>query len=182
MVDCTLHLHKHHRLSLAQAYHHTLSSYHALRAEHEHATRAATLEARAYGAIFAISSDGRATTAVETERGYRKEAKELERGAAYFKRVFTGGTEGDAAGQSITDARTGAIRVKSASQSYSKGFSYLKSALEARDGVQEEVKEATEEEKDVVMSSESPIEAETPSNYQHPYSREAERVPILQRQ
>ncbi|KAK0553144.1 mitochondrial ribosomal small subunit component [Tilletia horrida] len=52
VVSCTIHLHQNHGLSLSQAYHHTIASYHALRAEHETASRFAVLEAEAYGAKF----------------------------------------------------------------------------------------------------------------------------------
>ncbi|UZJ57062.1 hypothetical protein CBS101457_006382 [Exobasidium rhododendri] len=141
VVACTLHLHKNHSLSLSQAYHHTLSSYHALRAEHEHASRSAVLEARSYGAVFTTNSLGEATAAVEIERGFRKEGEELLKGAAYFRKIYKAGAGAEAA---VADANTGATRIKSASDRYSKGQLYLKAALEARDGVQKEVNEATE--------------------------------------
>lgn len=138
VIAFTIHLHKKHSLSLSQAYHHTLSSYHALRAEHEHATRSAILEARSYGAVFATTVDGEETSAVEIERGYQKEERELKKGAEYFQKTY--GMAGNTAGvlSTVTDNKTGAIRVKVATPRFSRGQLYLKAALEARDGVKTE--------------------------------------------
>jgi small subunit ribosomal protein S23 len=135
VVACTIHLHKNHSLSLSQAYHHTLSSYHALRAEHEHASRSAVLEAQAYGAVFTTTSSGEASAAVEIERGFRKEAQELLKGAAHFRKIYRAGAGQEAA---EGDANSGTTRVKSASNQYSKGQQYLKAALEARDGAEKQ--------------------------------------------
>jgi len=117
-----------------------LSSYHALRAEHEHASRSAVLEAKSYGAVFAVSSvTGKPTAAVEIERGYKKEGEQLEKGASYFRKSYQAGGAAEAA-SIVADEKTGATRVKSISNRFSKGQLYLKAALEARDGVPEEAK------------------------------------------
>ncbi len=65
-------LHESHGLSLSMAYHNTLSSYHALRAEHETASRFAVLEATNIGATFGPS---------ETERSFIREGEALEKHA-----------------------------------------------------------------------------------------------------
>lgn len=161
VVACTIHLHKNHSLSLAQAYHHTLSSYHALRAEREHASRSAVLEAQAYGGIFAISEDGKPTAAVEIERGYRKETEELRKGAAYFQRTYGSAGGSIEALSSITDLRTGAVRVKSATPRYSKGHLYLQAALERRDGLKEDViDESTEAAAQIPEASTETVEGD----------------------
>ncbi|KAE8215827.1 hypothetical protein CF327_g956 [Tilletia walkeri] len=68
VVSCTIHLHQKHGLSLSQAYHHSIASYHALRAEHETASRYAVLEAEAYGANFGPT---------ETTRAFRREQRQI---------------------------------------------------------------------------------------------------------
>lgn len=116
------------------------------------------MEARAYGAVFAVSADGSETAAVEIERGYQRESEELEKGAAYFKTVFagTGAAEGEA---SVADTRKGALRVKSSSAHYSKGQLYLKKALEARDGMQDKT--------DMEQQGESAQESQAPAAVEH---------------
>lgn len=131
VVACTLHLHEHHGLSLSQAYHHTLSSYHALRAEHETASRSALFEALAYGATFnnspALPNGSGSGGAAETVRGYQKEANELAKGAAYFYQ-----SRGEAA---VADNATAlkAKRIKNPSTVFSKGEQYLQAALASRE-------------------------------------------------
>jgi hypothetical protein len=110
-----------------------------MRAEQEHASRSAILEAQSYGAIFAISEDGKPTAAVEIERGYRKETEELKKGAAYFQRMYGSASGSAEALSSVTDARTGSVRVKNATPRYSKGHLYLQAALDRRDGPKEDV-------------------------------------------
>ena len=56
-------------MSLSQAYRRTIASFHAVQAEREQRLRFAILEARNYGADFSLS---------ETERGFAKEAQELD--------------------------------------------------------------------------------------------------------
>ncbi|KAK0561001.1 mitochondrial ribosomal small subunit component [Tilletia horrida] len=68
VVACTVHLHQQHGLSLSQAYHHTIASYHALRAEHETASRFAVLEAEAYGANMGMT---------ETTRNFLREHRRI---------------------------------------------------------------------------------------------------------
>ncbi|CAD6887686.1 unnamed protein product [Tilletia controversa] len=68
VVSCTIHLHEKHGLSLSQAYHHSIASYHALRAEHETASRYAVLEAEAYGAQFGPT---------ETTLAFRREHRQI---------------------------------------------------------------------------------------------------------
>lgn len=161
VIACTIHLHKKHSLSLSQAYHHTLSSYHALRAEHEHATRSAILEARSYGAVFTTNSNGEATSAVEIERGYAKEGRELAKGAEYFKKTYALAESATQVLSSVTDSKTGAVRVKVASPRFSKGHLYLKAALEARDGVKSDADFMSEivEQPDEVVKSQSADQA-----------------------
>ncbi|KAL9939148.1 hypothetical protein V8E36_001961 [Tilletia maclaganii] len=59
VVSCTIHLHQKHGLSLSQAYQHTIASYHALRSEHDIATRYAAHEAEAYGHQFGLTETTR---------------------------------------------------------------------------------------------------------------------------
>jgi hypothetical protein len=94
--------------------------------------------------VFAVSSDGKPTAAVEIERGHRKEAEQVTRGANYFRSVYRAGSASAAAAAAssvVADADSGFTRVKSGSDQYSKGQLYLKAALEARDGKPEEVME-----------------------------------------
>ncbi|KDN44911.1 hypothetical protein K437DRAFT_290897 [Tilletiaria anomala UBC 951] len=70
VVTATLELHQAHELSLSAAYHTTLASYYALRAEHENASRYAVVEAIASGARF-----GR----TQTQRSFEKEGSVLQR-------------------------------------------------------------------------------------------------------
>lgn len=139
VVACTIHLHTHHGLSLSQAYHHTLSSYVALRAEHEHASRSAILEARAYGAVFAIGADGLPTAATETERGFRKESEELRKGAAWINAGGLASVSGVAGGSAGAAAAGilggGTLRTKNTWLPSSRGVAYLQHALAARDNV-----------------------------------------------
>lgn len=120
-VACTLAAHRQGGLSLSQAYHNTLSSYHGLKAEHEHATRYAALEAKYYGADL-----GR----TETQRGFEKEDKALESWAAW---AAGGAASGDAA--SAADVQqTKAARVKRTDQTFTSGDAYLEAAKAFREG------------------------------------------------
>lgn len=98
VISFSVHLHMHHQLSLAHAYRHALAQYHALRAEHETASRYALLEAQAYGAIFAPSQAHKVFTqrirgpmpfhaAPETYRGFLKETQDLAKFAADAERT-----------------------------------------------------------------------------------------------
>ncbi|PWN31472.1 uncharacterized protein FA14DRAFT_162727 [Meira miltonrushii] len=141
VVACVVHLHRQHGLSLSQAYHNTLSTYYALRAEHEHASRIAIFEAKAYGARFAKIRDlngNPSTTAVEIERGFHKEAEELREGAKYYaktnnlsERLFGGAHEVDQRAAS----RKYRFRIRNTWAPVSQGEKYLQAALKARDGI-----------------------------------------------
>lgn len=136
VIACVVHLHRHHGLSLSQAYHNTLSSYHALRAEHEHASRSALFEARAYGAQFTHTHDGRSTSAVEIERGFAKEGQELRKGARFFAKMFGGpAVTGLGDGTGGAPPRKYRFRVRNTWAPVSQGEKYLQAALTARDGL-----------------------------------------------
>lgn len=68
VIQCTLRTSADCQMSLAQAYQRTIAAYHAIQAEREHMLRFANLEARSLGADLGPT---------ETERGYRKEEREL---------------------------------------------------------------------------------------------------------
>lgn len=146
VVACVVHLHRHHGLSLSQAYHNTLSTYYALRAEHEHASRIALFEAKAYGATFAKVRDvnGKpSTTAVEIERGFHREAEELVKGAKYHAKtsnlserlMFGGANEVDQRAAS----RKYRFRIRNTWAPASQGEKYLQAALKARDSVSHQI-------------------------------------------
>ncbi|SPO22545.1 related to RSM25 - mitochondrial ribosomal protein, small subunit [Ustilago trichophora] len=119
-VACTLAAHRQGGLSLSQAYHNTLSSYHGLKAEHEHATRYAVLEAKYYGADLGKT---------ETQRGFEKEDKALESWAAWA----AGGMAGDAANAADLQ-QTKAARVKRTDQTFTNGDAYLEAAKAFKEG------------------------------------------------
>ena len=73
VVQCTLKTAECTDMSLSQAYRRTIASYHAIQAEREHRMRHAILEARSLGAEFGPT---------ETERGFIKESRELDKWAA----------------------------------------------------------------------------------------------------
>lgn len=73
VVQCTLKTAECTDMSLSQAYRRTIASYHAIHAEREHRMRHAILEARSLGAEFGPT---------ETERGFIKESRELDKWAA----------------------------------------------------------------------------------------------------
>lgn len=142
VIACVVHLHRQHGLSLSQSYHNTLSSYYALRAEHEHASRIALFEAKAYGAQFAKIRDvdgNPSTTAVEIERGFHKEAKEILKGAKYLAKTsntsdrlaFTNANEVD----QRANSRKYRFRIRNTWAPASQGEKYLEAALKARDNV-----------------------------------------------
>lgn len=120
-VACTLAAHRQGGLSLSQAYHNTLSSYHGLKAEHEHATRYAVLEAKYYGADLGKT---------ETQRGFEKEDKALESWAAW---AAGGAASGDAANAADVQ-QTKAVRVKRTDQTFTSGDAYLEAAKAFREG------------------------------------------------
>lgn len=119
-VACTLAAHRQGGLSLSQAYHNTLSSYHGLKAEHEHATRYAVLEAKYYGADLGKT---------ETQRGFEKEDKALESWAAWAAGGMAGGDVGAADAQ-----QTKASRVKRTDQTFTAGEAYLEAAKSFKEG------------------------------------------------
>ncbi|SAM77140.1 related to RSM25-mitochondrial ribosomal protein, small subunit [Ustilago bromivora] len=122
VVACTMAAHRQGGLSLSQAYHNTLSSYHGLKAEHEHATRYAALEAKYYGADFGKS---------ETQRGFEKEDKALETWAAW---AAGGMATGDAANAAADSQQTKAARVKRTDQTFTSGDAYLEAAKAFKEG------------------------------------------------
>lgn len=122
VVACTMAAHRQGGLSLSQAYHNTLSSYHGLKAEHEHATRYATLEAKYYGADLGKS---------ETQRGFEREDKALESWAAW---AAGGMTAGDAANAAADSQQTKAARVKGTDQTFTSGDAYLEAAKAFKEG------------------------------------------------
>lgn len=119
-VACTLAAHRHGGLSLSQAYHNTLSSYHGLKAEHEHATRYAVLEAKYYGADLGKT---------ETERGFEKEDEALDSWAAW---AAGGIVAGDAAAGEVQ--QTKAARIKRTDETFTSGQAYLAAAKAFREG------------------------------------------------
>ncbi|CDU24418.1 related to RSM25-mitochondrial ribosomal protein, small subunit [Sporisorium scitamineum] len=121
-VACTLAAHRQGGLSLSQAYHNTLSSYHGLKAEHEHATRYAILEAKYYGADLGKT---------ETQRGFEKEDKALESWAAWAAGGMAGG---DAATGADAQQQAKAVRVKCTDQTFTSGEAYLEAAKAFREG------------------------------------------------
>lgn len=127
-----------HGLSLSQAYHHTISSYHALRAEHEHAARSAVREAQAYGGVFTISSDGTPSSASEIERGFRKEGIELSKGALWLASSASGSRDNMLPMQ-IHSGPQSSKYTKNIWSPFSRGQKYLQAALEARDRVGTEI-------------------------------------------
>ena len=145
VIACVVHLHRQHGLSLSQAYHNTLSTYYALRAEHEHASRIAIFEAKAYGASFAKIRDidrNPSTTAVEIERGFHKEAEELLKGAKYYAK-----NSNSSEGLPITSineidqratSRKYRFRIRNSWAPVSQGEKYLEAALKARDSVSQQ--------------------------------------------
>jgi small subunit ribosomal protein S23 len=68
-VKFTVNLHKHHEITLNEAYAQAVAQFRSLRAEHHVATTTAAMEAEAYGAKFPFT---------EIERNFLKEQKELE--------------------------------------------------------------------------------------------------------
>lgn len=120
-VKCTLAAHREGGLSLSQAYHNTLSSFYGLRAEHEHATRYAAVEARYFGADLGKS---------ETQRGFEKEERQLESWTAWATgQTPTTGKDGQQQVQGIK-----APRVKRTDSTFTSGSAYLDAARAFRDG------------------------------------------------
>ncbi|EPQ30261.1 uncharacterized protein PFL1_02377 [Pseudozyma flocculosa PF-1] len=123
-IACTLAAHRNGGLSLSQAYHNTLSSFYAIKAEQEHARRYAILEAKYYGADLGRS---------ETQRGFEKEDKALESWAAW--------ASGDLQAASADDPRAAieaqlakAPRVKRTDETFTAGERYLEAAQAFREG------------------------------------------------
>ncbi|CAO1617575.1 unnamed protein product [Sympodiomycopsis kandeliae] len=67
VISFTIHLHKHHSMSLSAAYFQALSQYHSLKAEREVSARFAVLEANAWGADF---SQGKPNASYEERFGH----------------------------------------------------------------------------------------------------------------
>lgn len=154
VIALTCHLHRHHSLSLAQAYHHSLSQYHTLRAEHETASRYALLEAQAYGATFAPPDvDGKKVdpsdlfadrlgsnsssksmplhAAPETYRGFAKETQALTATAAQLAAESQAlNVDGGAGAAGAGGSGEGAKRVKPSmrADSWQAGQSYARQA------------------------------------------------------
>ncbi|PWN51718.1 hypothetical protein IE53DRAFT_393023 [Violaceomyces palustris] len=119
-IACTLAAHKQGKLSLSQAYHNTLSAYHALRAEREHMIRYANLEARAYGADMGKT---------QTERGFDKEEKALATWNESLVKAMGGSGSSETLSPSSDNSATKAPRVKRQDQDFTGGERYLDGAL-----------------------------------------------------
>lgn len=167
VIACVVHLHRRHGLSLSQAYHNTLSTYYALRAEHEHASRIAIFEAKAYGAKFATVRDfpgNPSTTAVEIERGFHKESEELLKGARYLKKINGSPAESSTLAGDLNEAyqqstsRKHKFHVRNTWAPVSQGEKYLEAALKARDSVWNKTTSLTEQGKSAPQN-EQPIES-----------------------
>jgi len=98
-------------MSLSQAYRRTIASFHAVQAEREQRLRFAILEARNYGADFSLS---------ETERGFAKEAQELDKWAVTNAHVSV-----DEANKASSKREK---RAKRADESFFAGAAYMDSA------------------------------------------------------
>lgn len=137
VIDFSVHLHRSHSLPLIDAYKHALSQYHALRAEHETASRYAVLEAQAYGGQFGSSSVVQDNfgerlggglplfAAPQTMRGFSKEQAALTKESQDLERQQL-----LAAGVSSTEQARSSFRVKPIirSDSFSGGASYRQGA------------------------------------------------------
>ncbi|KAN0060635.1 mitochondrial ribosomal small subunit component [Thecaphora frezii] len=122
-IACTLAAHRQGGLSLSQAYHNTLSSFYAIKAEQEHARRYAILEAKYYGANLGRS---------ETQRGFEKEEKALESWAAWASGDLQAANAPEAATAEAQQAK--APRVKRTDDTFTAGEQYLEAAKAFREG------------------------------------------------
>lgn len=118
VVQCTLRTHRDGGMSLSQAYIRTVAAYHAIQAERELRARYAVVEARVYGATL-----GR----TDTERGFAKEAPELDKWAP-----LAGSGSALAADAGAVAAAPGG-RAKRSSP-YTGGSAYLAAAAERAAG------------------------------------------------
>ncbi|CAO1629834.1 unnamed protein product [Parajaminaea phylloscopi] len=175
VIAFSVHLHKHHQLSLAQAYHHALAQYHGLRAEHETASRYAVLEAQAYGASFAPAGSETLfaerlrgpmplNAAPETYRGFLKETEELAKSAANAERsrqVSAAAASGSAAAAASSSNAKLTIRVKPTPRpgSWSGGSNYTKSSQTILQGNVEAFANARSEDSSAAESTASNVPA-----------------------
>ena len=119
MIQCTIRTSEESTLSLSQAYRRTIAAYHAIQAEREHRIRYANYEARSLGADLGPS---------ETDRGFAKEQRELDKWA---------GVAGKDAGVPVTDAPTPAgtiARKKRIDAQFTGGDAYLHAASKVSRG------------------------------------------------
>ena len=117
MVAASLELHQSHGMSLSAAYHHTLSSYYALRAEHENATRYAVFEAVETGAQL---------DRTETQRSFAKEKESLHK----FRALAEARAE-EQKDNSLASSAQRKVPIDDAAQvSYSAGVNYLRQSQE----------------------------------------------------
>lgn len=106
-------------MSLSDAYRRTIASYHAIQAERELRLRYANLEARSLGADMGPS---------ETERGFLKEARELDKWAASSTAASTLGNT-PSSGSAARDKR-----MKRVLSEFTGGDSYMASASSVSHG------------------------------------------------
>ncbi|WFC98103.1 mitochondrial ribosomal small subunit component [Malassezia yamatoensis] len=119
VIQCTLRTSQETELSLSQAYRRTIAAYHAIQAEREHRIRYATYEARSLGADLGRS---------ETERGFVKEQRELDKWASVARKDATTlqTDQPVAAGKLARKKRIGG--------SFTDGQAYLKTASDVSSG------------------------------------------------
>ncbi|PWZ03138.1 hypothetical protein BCV70DRAFT_12177 [Testicularia cyperi] len=125
VVACTLEAHRKGGLSLSQAYHNTLSSYHGLKAEHEQASRYALLEARYYGADMGKS---------ETQRGFEREDKALESWAVWAAGGMSGLDSTAPSAAADGQQQTKAARVRRTDETFTSGDAYIEAAKAFQQG------------------------------------------------
>ncbi|WFD25162.1 hypothetical protein MNAN1_000128 [Malassezia nana] len=119
VIQCTLKTREVGGVSLSDAYRRTIASYHAIQAERELRLRYANLEARSLGADMGPS---------ETERGFMKEARELDKWAASSTAASTLGNT-QSSGPAARDKR-----VKRVLSEFTGGDSYMASASSVSHG------------------------------------------------
>lgn len=119
VIQCTLKTREVGGVSLSDAYRRTIASYHAIQAERELRMRYANLEARSLGADMGLS---------ETERGFLKEGRELDKWAV----SSTGTGSLDSSSSAGTTAR--GQRVKRAHTEFTGGDLYMAAASSVSHG------------------------------------------------
>ncbi|WFD18405.1 mitochondrial ribosomal small subunit component [Malassezia caprae] len=128
VIQCTLKTREVGGVSLSDAYRRTIASYHAIQAERELRMRYANLEARSLGADMGLS---------ETERGFLKEGRELDKWAVPIA--------GTSSMESVPSAGTSPRdkRVKRVNSEFTGGDSYMAAASSVSHGRGTEMGPAT---------------------------------------